>query len=114
MSDINNLKTILDFYSDHGVDGVEPLNASHYKFNFKNVYYDNAATIFLYDAKIYHLAKELGIMEKVLFGSDYPLLSPERYWQGLAESKLAEEDLKMLLGNNAVKLFNDCGIRLDN
>ena len=106
-----NLKVILAHWGG-GIFFYELMK--ELKENFKNVYYDNAATIFLYDAKIYHLAKELGIMEKVLFGSDYPLLSPERYWQGLAESKLAEEDLKMLLGNNAVKLFSDCGIRLDN
>ncbi|MEI7884344.1 MAG: amidohydrolase family protein [Clostridia bacterium] len=83
------------------------------KENFKNVYYDNAATIFLYDAKIYQIAKELGIMDKVLFGSDFPLLSPERYWQGIAESKIDQEDLNKLFGHNALKLFEDCGISLE-
>ena len=46
---------------------------------FRNVYYDTAATPFLYNAEIYHAALALGLGEKILFGSDFPLLPPSRY-----------------------------------
>lgn len=75
------------------------------KEQFKNVYYDNAATVFLYDAKIYRIVRELGLMDKVLFGSDYPLLSPKRYEKGVQLSELSELELKKLYGLNAMKLL---------
>ncbi len=75
------------------------------KEKFKNVYYDNAATVFLYDAQVYHIVKEMGLMDKVLFGSDYPLLSPQRYEVGMASSGLLKEDVEKLMGLNAARLL---------
>lgn len=72
---------------------------------FKNVYYDNAATVFLYDTKIYHIIKEMGLMDKIVFGSDYPLLSPKRYEKGILESGLDEKDVQKLMGLNAMRLL---------
>lgn len=72
---------------------------------FQNVYYDNAATVFLYDAQIYHIVKEMGLIDKVLFGSDYPLLSPQRYEKGLLESGLNEAETQKLMGTNAMRLL---------
>lgn len=77
---------------------------------FKNVYYDNAAAIFLYDAKVYHIIKELGLMDKLLFGSDFPLLSPRRYEASIAASGLTQEEKEKLYGKNAMVLFEKCGI----
>lgn len=75
------------------------------KQRFKNVYYDNAATVFLYDAQIYHIIKEMGIIDKVLFGSDYPLLSPKRYEKGILESGISKEEIQKLMGINAMRLL---------
>ena len=75
------------------------------KAKFANVYYDNAAAIFLYDAKIYKVIREMGLMEKLFFGSDYPLLSPSRYEKSLAESGLTELEKEKLYGGNAAKLL---------
>lgn len=75
------------------------------KEKFKNVYYDNAATVFLYDAQIYHIIKEMGLIDKVVFGSDYPLLSPGRYEKGLIDSGLNEGEIQKLMGTNAVRLL---------
>lgn len=72
---------------------------------FENVYYDNAATVFLYEPQIYHVVKEMGLMDKVVFGSDYPLLSPHRYEKGIRSSGLTEEDIEKLMGLNAAKLL---------
>lgn len=73
---------------------------------FANVYYDNAAAIFLYEPKIYETFKTLGLMDKLLFGSDFPLLSPMRYEKSLHTSGLNQEDLDKLYFLNAKKLLN--------
>lgn len=72
---------------------------------FKNVYYDHAASIFLYDSAIYRVMREIKVLDKLLFGSDYPLLSPSRYEKSIIESGLTEEEKKQFLGENAKKLL---------
>jgi predicted TIM-barrel fold metal-dependent hydrolase len=49
----------------------------------KNVFFDTAASPFLYHQAIYDAAKKCGGIEKILFGSDFPLLKPERYFKEL-------------------------------
>jgi predicted TIM-barrel fold metal-dependent hydrolase len=70
---------------------------------FRNVYYDTAATPFLYDEGIYQAALSLGLGEKIIFGSDFPLLPPSRYIPALATLSSAERDL--VLGGNARRLL---------
>ena len=71
----------------------------------RNVYYDTAATVFLYDSRVYRAAAALGLTGKILFGSDFPLLSPLRYMAALGESGLAPEERERILGGNAEKLL---------
>ena len=71
----------------------------------KNVYYDTAASPFLYNKKIYKVAKEIGILSKVLFGSDYPLIPMKRYFKEIAESGLNETDQALINGQNAKTLL---------
>lgn len=71
----------------------------------QNVYYDTAAGPFLYDKTIYRVAREIGILHKVLLGTDYPLISPCRYMKEIREAGLTEEEQTMLLGENARNLF---------
>ncbi len=70
-----------------------------------NVYYDTAAGPFLYDKSIYRVAREIGVLDKILLGTDYPLLSPKRYLRELEESGLVPEELKKICGENARRLF---------
>jgi hypothetical protein len=64
---------------------------------FANVRYDIAATPFLYDKEVYRYLGSF-LSEKVLFGSDYPLLPASRYLQDLMD--LTEEvRAKILYGN---------------
>lgn len=77
---------------------------------FENVYYDNAASIFLYEPRIYQTIKAAGLMDKFFFGSDYPLLSPSRYEKSLLNSGLNQEDLDKLQGENAKRLLKNCHI----
>ncbi|MFH2060577.1 MAG: amidohydrolase family protein [Pseudomonadota bacterium] len=71
----------------------------------KNIWYDTAASPFLYDPKIYELALGAGVIDKILFGTDYPLLSPDRYYKDLESTTLSELQKDMVLGGNASFLF---------
>ncbi|MBE6023057.1 MAG: amidohydrolase [Cellulosilyticum sp.] len=79
---------------------------------FKNVYYDHAASIFLYDESIYRVMREIGLLDKLLFGSDFPLLSPARYEASIEASGLNKEEKMKFYGDNAVRLLQECGISL--
>ena len=75
------------------------------KKDLKNVYYDTAASVFLYGHKVYDVVKTLGLVDKILFGSDFPLLPPRRYLADLEKSALTAEEKKAILGGNAKKLL---------
>ena len=72
-----------------------------------NVYYDTAASPFLYSKKIYAIVSEMVGVRKILFGTDFPLLSPRRYFQELEESGLSGEDREKILGMNFLKLLGE-------
>jgi uncharacterized protein len=69
------------------------------------VYYDTAASPYLYRPTIYPEMLRIVGKEKILFGSDYPLLAPRRYFQELAEAGVAADDARAILGENAARLF---------
>ncbi|MBU1168564.1 MAG: amidohydrolase family protein [Proteobacteria bacterium] len=71
----------------------------------KNIYYDTAASPFLYDPSIYPAAKSLAGLDKILFGSDYPLLRPSRYYKDMDASGISRADMDEMLGNNAARLL---------
>jgi predicted TIM-barrel fold metal-dependent hydrolase len=97
-----NLKIILAHFGG-GIFIYETMK--EIKEKFKNVYYDTAVTPFIYDERIYSAAKAVGLCERILFGSDFPILPPLRYMDGLNKSALSEEEKVMILGENARKLF---------
>jgi uncharacterized protein len=71
-----------------------------------NVYFDTAASPFLYNPRIYEQAAELAGADKILFGSDYPLLSPGRIVKEITGSRLSEESRDRILYRNAARLLN--------
>jgi len=73
----------------------------------KNVWYDTAASPFLYDAAIYPKALELAGADKILFGTDFPLLKPKRYFDDMEKSGISKEDKDRICGGNAEKFFNN-------
>ena len=70
-----------------------------------NVYYDTAASPFLYSKKIYAIVSEIVGAKKILFGTDFPLISPRRYFQELEGSGLSGEDREKILGLNFLRLM---------
>lgn len=70
-----------------------------------NVYYDTAASPFLYSPAIYAvMAKAVGA-EKILLGSDYPLLRPRRYFGEMAGAGLTPEEMEAICGGSAARLL---------
>ena len=43
--------------------------------------------------------------EKIIFGSDYPLLPPSRYVKEMQEAGLPEDWQEMILGKNLARLM---------
>ncbi|ETR71658.1 MAG: amidohydrolase 2 [Candidatus Magnetoglobus multicellularis str. Araruama] len=73
-----------------------------------NVYVDSAASIFLYDQRIWSTACDILGSEKILFGSDYPLLPGNRYFSQIdANERLQASDKENILGKSALKLFSN-------
>jgi predicted TIM-barrel fold metal-dependent hydrolase len=69
------------------------------------VWFDTAASPFLYKADIYRLAGDLAGIDKVLFGTDFPLLKPKRYFSEMEESGLTRDEIEQVCGGNAAKLL---------
>jgi hypothetical protein len=72
----------------------------------KNVYFDTAASPYLYDADVYRLAIQRVGVEKILFGSDFPLLPPARYFDEMKAAGLSEDEMQQICGLNAAALFH--------
>ena len=73
---------------------------------FRNVYFDTAASPFIYRPVIYRVVAEMVGPEKIIFGSDYPLLPPSRYLKEMAEAGLPEDWQEMILGKNLARLLD--------
>lgn len=71
-----------------------------------NVWYDTAASPFLYRPDIYRQAVELAGEDKVLWGTDYPLLRPGRYFDEIRQAGLSSRQEGLLLGGNAQALLS--------
>ncbi|MDO8567618.1 MAG: amidohydrolase family protein, partial [Dehalococcoidales bacterium] len=67
--------------------------------------FDTAASPYLYSAQIYSQATQLVGAEKILFGSDYPLLSPARLLKDINSVNLSDEARELILAGNARRLL---------
>jgi len=74
------------------------------KETLKNVYFDSAASPFLYSPQVYDQVSQLVGAEKILFGSDYPLLEQGRSLQEVAP-QMTTEARDLVLGGNAARLL---------
>jgi predicted TIM-barrel fold metal-dependent hydrolase len=72
----------------------------------KNVYFDTAASPYLYDPEVYQIAIQVVGIDKILFGSDYPLLAPGKYFSEMEQSGLAKDQIDSICGLNAKQIFN--------
>jgi len=70
-----------------------------------NVYFDSAASPFLYTPEVYSQVIQLVGADRILFGSDYPLLAQSRLLKEIKALNLAEETKSLVLAGNALRLL---------
>jgi predicted TIM-barrel fold metal-dependent hydrolase len=70
-----------------------------------NVWYDTAATIYLYRSQIFPAVASLAGADRILFASDYGLLRQRRVIDHIRQSGLDEVSLARILGENARQLL---------
>jgi len=70
-----------------------------------NVWYDTAATAYLYRNDILPVVAKLVGVERILFASDYGLLRQQRIIEYVAQSGLSSEEIALVLGGNAQRLL---------
>lgn len=73
----------------------------------QNVWFDTAASPFLYAPDIYRIAGEIIGFDKILFGSDYPLIPPARYFKEMAAAGLTPPQMARIQGENAAPLLTE-------
>ena len=71
----------------------------------KNVYFDTAASPFLYTPQVYSQVAQLVGADKILFGSDFPLIPQRRFLKEIAALDLPEDAKNKILAGNAKKLL---------
>jgi hypothetical protein len=71
----------------------------------RNVYYDTAASLYLYDDEIFSLAAKWA-PSKVLFATDYPLIMPGRFLRRLRSARMPTATQRRILGGNAWRVLN--------
>jgi predicted TIM-barrel fold metal-dependent hydrolase len=72
---------------------------------FKNVWFDTAASPYLYNPDIYRLAGEILGYNRILFGSDYPLIKPHQYLDEMASAGIPRNAIDRITGINAAELL---------
>ncbi|WIG60433.1 MAG: putative metal-dependent hydrolase of the TIM-barrel fold [Ktedonobacterales bacterium] len=70
-----------------------------------NVWYDSAASLYLYRPDIFPTVARIAGPEKILFGSDFPLIGQGRMLAYARSAGLSEAELALALGGNAAALL---------
>ena len=70
-----------------------------------NVFFDTAASPFLYTPQVYTQVVQLVGADRILFGSDYPLLTQARLLGEIRSLDLPEEEINLILSGNAQRLL---------
>jgi predicted TIM-barrel fold metal-dependent hydrolase len=71
----------------------------------RNVVYDSAASTYLYDFAIFPLMAHLLGTQRMLFGSDYPVLGQRRFLNRVLTAGLPDECIPDVLAGNARRVF---------
>lgn len=71
------------------------------------VWYDSAASLYLYKPEIFAVVARIAGPGKVLWASDFPLLGQQRMLEYARASGLTDAELELALGGNAATLLGD-------
>lgn len=70
-----------------------------------DVYFDTAASPFLYDRRVFETVSSTVGPSRILVGSDYPLMRHSRVRKQVEQADLSASDRAAVLGENAARLF---------
>jgi len=71
----------------------------------RRLWFDTAAAPFLYAPSVYRAVIDLCGADRLLFGSDHPLLDAPRYVEGFAAAGLTTAETRSVLGDAAVAML---------
>jgi uncharacterized protein len=71
----------------------------------RRLWFDTAAVPFLYEPSAYRTVADICGADRLLFGSDYPLLTIERYRNGFESAGLDLQSISLVQGGNAAALL---------
>lgn len=74
-----------------------------------NVYFDTAASHYLYRPDVFETASRLVGSDRILFGSDYPLIRQRKALEKTQDANLCPEARQAILGHNAMSLIASRG-----
>jgi uncharacterized protein len=72
----------------------------------RNIYYDTAASTYLYSLDVFDVAVRLVGAERIIWGTDYPLLAQAKFLARVRATGLAAGELDAILGGNAARLLH--------
>jgi predicted TIM-barrel fold metal-dependent hydrolase len=67
--------------------------------------FDTAASPFLYNSRVFDVALRILGPDRIVFGTDFPLLGAERYLRQMDEANLSAEDRSSILGGAMARLL---------
>ena len=76
------------------------------KSSLANVYFDSAAAPFLYTPNAFRVTADLVGIDRILMGSDFPLIHTKRLVNEVLQSGLSTREQALVLGENAARLYN--------
>ncbi|MEX0974096.1 MAG: amidohydrolase family protein [Bacillota bacterium] len=100
---VKNPKTITIFA--HFGGGLPFYAAMPEVLALENTYYDTAAQPYLFKPQVYRSLEILGVLPKILLGSDYPLLSCKRYIQEAERSGISARQVDQISYENGWGIF---------
>ena len=71
-----------------------------------NIYFDTAASPLLYKDRIFDIIPLLTGPDRILLGSDYPILATKRVLDELNNCSMSDLDKSLVMGGNAMKLLD--------
>lgn len=77
----------------------------------RNVVYDTAASTYLYQWDVFPVIERLVGPERILFGTDYPLLRQSTFLRKTLGAGMSEDSLPAVLADNAARVFGFSGSR---
>lgn len=75
----------------------------------KNIWFDTAAGPYLYKPEVYNAAAIAVGWNRILMGTDFPLLTPLRYRKDMAAAGVPASAVSAIMGGNAEAFLDGCG-----